>query len=86
MKIPPVINYKTANVPIDITCRGKQYQGKAVPLSSTCHDGVCFELDVELNNKHLGIIHGDEKGWRMNEVNDQQLVDAIGEEILLWYE
>jgi hypothetical protein len=86
MKIPSATNYKTATVPIDITCRGKQYKGMAVPLSNTCHDGVCFELDVKLNNQHLGIIHGDEKGWQINGVNDQELVDAIGEEIMLWYE
>jgi len=25
-------------------------------------------------------------GWKMDEVKDQKLVDAIGQEVLLWYE
>jgi len=25
-------------------------------------------------------------GWKMDEVKDKKLVDAIGQEVLLWYE
>ena len=34
----------------------------------------------------MGIIHCGDKGWRMKNVKDQGLVNAIGEEIALWYE
>jgi hypothetical protein len=34
----------------------------------------------------LGILHGMKSGWKMDEVKDKKLVNAIGQEILLWYE
>lgn len=79
------INYATRPVPIGITVQGKEYTGQAVPLPYTCREGVCFALDVTLNGQHLGVISY-ENGWKMEGVTDQALVDAIGEEIFLWYE
>ena len=47
---------------------------------------VCPELDITLNDQHLGILHNMKSGWKMDEVKDKKLVDAIGQEVLLWYE
>ena len=73
-------------VPLQIEYDGKTYKGEAVPVPETCHDGVCPELDITLNDEHLGILHTMKTGWKMSEVKDQKLIDAIEQEILLWYE
>lgn len=73
-------------VPLQLEHDGKTYKGEAVPIPETCHDGVCPELDITLNDEHLGILHNMKSGWKMDEVTDQKLVDAIGQEVLLWYE
>jgi len=73
-------------VPVKIEYKGTKYTGEAMPVAQTCKDEVCYELDVTLNDENLGIIHCGDKGWRMKNVKDQGLVDAIGEEIALWYE
>jgi len=73
-------------VPLQLDYEGKSYKGEAVPIPETCHDGVCPELDITLNDQHLGILHSMKSGWKMDEVKDQKLIDAIGQEVLLWYE
>lgn len=73
-------------IPIEIEHKGKTYKGEALPIPESCHDGVCDQLDVTLNDEHMGIIRNTPSGWKMKYVKDQKLVDAIGEEILLWYE
>jgi hypothetical protein len=80
------ITYKQQPVPIDIEYNGKNYKGAGVPVSYTCKEGVCFELDITLNNQHLGIIKYDRDQWKMDNVHDKGLVEAIGNEIMLWYE
>jgi hypothetical protein len=87
MKVfPPADAYLKEPVPIDIEYKGTRFTGKAVPLRSSCHDGVCFELDVTLNGTPMGTIHCTRGGWRMDHQADPGLVNAIGEEIFLWYE
>lgn len=86
MAFPADKSYKTRPVPLELTHKGIAYKGIAVPAAQTCHDGVCFELDITLNSEHLGLIHYKNNGWKMDWVRDQGLVDAIGQEIFLWYE
>jgi len=73
-------------VPLQLEYDGKVYKGEAIPIPETCTDGVCPELDITLNDEHLGILHNMKSGWKMDEVKDQKLIDAIGQEVLLWYE
>jgi hypothetical protein len=73
-------------MPIEIEYKGQTYKGEGVPVSQTCEDGVCSELHITLNDEHLGIIRNARSGWKMDGVEDQDLVDAIGNEIVLWYE
>lgn len=51
----------------------------------TCDKERCHELEVTLNNEALGIIRRGGRGWKMDMVEDQKLVDAIGEEIMKWF-
>jgi hypothetical protein len=73
-------------VPLEIEYDGKTYKGEAIPVNQTCHDGVCDELDITLNDENLGIIKCTKGGWKMDTQTDQKFVDAIGEEIYYWYE
>jgi hypothetical protein len=73
-------------VPLEIEYDGKKFTGEAIPVSQTCHDGICDELDITLNDENLGIIKCTKSGWKMDTVKDQKFVDAIGEEIFYWYE
>jgi hypothetical protein len=81
-----IVQLEKEPVPLQIEYDGKTYKGEAVPIPETCHDGVCPELDITLNDEHLGILHNMKSGWKMDEVKDQKLVNAIGQEVLVWYE
>jgi hypothetical protein len=78
--------YEKKNVPIEIEYRGYVYTGEGTPISSSCGEGVCFELDITLNHIHIGVIHYTANGWRIHGARDQELVDSIGRQIFLWYE
>jgi hypothetical protein len=73
-------------IPLEFELKGKKYKGEAVPILDTCYNEVCFELDISLNEKQLGIIKKAKSGWKMDLVKDPDLIDAIGERIMLWYE
>lgn len=73
-------------IPIEIEYNGKVYKGEGIPIPQSCHDGVCSEIDITLNGEHTGIIRRLKSGWKMHGVDDQKFIDAIGDEILLWYE
>jgi hypothetical protein len=73
-------------VPLEFDYKGVTYKGEAVPMPGSCHDGVCDQLDVTLNNTHWGLIFYDGKTWKMKYVKDPKLAEAIGAEIMMWYE
>jgi len=72
-------------VPIEFEYEGKTYKGEGIPINETCHDGVCYELAITLNDENLGIIRCAKSGWKLDGV-EQGLVDAIGNEIFLYFE
>jgi hypothetical protein len=72
-------------VPVEFEYNNSTYKGEAVPITGTCADGICYEMDVMLNNDPLGIIRYAKSGWKMDLVKDQKLVDAIGERIMDWF-
>ena len=73
-------------VAIEFEYKGQIYAGEGLPLPDACHDGICDQLEITLNNDHLGNIYKVKSGWRMKNVKDQKLVDTIGRQIELWYE
>ena len=72
-------------VPIELEYKKKQYKGMGIPVMSTCKNGVCYELDITLNNEPMGILRNTPKGWKINEVKQQGLVKAIGQYVMDWY-
>jgi hypothetical protein len=71
--------------PLEFEYGGKKYKGEGIPVPETCDEDVCYQLDVALNDQALGIIRCAKSGWKMDGV-EQDLVDAIGEEIFAFYE
>jgi hypothetical protein len=55
-----------------------------MPVPHTCHEGVCNQFDIVLDDESLGVIQRVSKGWKMPQMKDQGLVKAIGNEISLW--
>jgi hypothetical protein len=74
-------------VPLEFEYNGRKYKGEAIPVPQTCVDnGVCAELDIILDNETLGIIRNTKGGWKMDLVPDKGLIDAIGNQVQLWFE
>jgi hypothetical protein len=73
-------------IQIEFDYDNKNYKGEAIPIAETFHDGVYGMLDITLNNEHLGIIRNLKSGWKMETVKDENLIKAIGDELLLWFE
>jgi hypothetical protein len=73
-------------VPIHFEYKKKEYSGEGIPTPQTCNEINCNELGITLNDENLGIIHCTPKGWKMKNVIDQKLVNAIGNAIALSYQ
>jgi hypothetical protein len=72
-------------IPIEFEYEGEIYKGDAVPIAQTCSDGTCAELDVSINDQHIGIIKRMTNNWKIDQAKDQKFVDAIGEQIDEWF-
>jgi hypothetical protein len=68
---------------IEFIYDGIKYKGEGIPVIESCHDGVGFSLEINLNGERQGIINRGKSGWKMNEIKDQKFIDAIGQAILL---
>jgi hypothetical protein len=68
-------------IPLNFTYREKEYRGEAIPVPETCHDAFCEELDITLNDEHLGILRRMKNGWKMDGQEDKRFVQAMGEAI-----
>jgi hypothetical protein len=73
-------------VTIEFEYRGRIFKGEGIPVPHTCSKGFCYELDITLNNETLGLIRYGPDGWKMDLLQDQQLIDAIGGEIMKWFD
>ena len=71
---------KTVPVPLAFEYRNKKYKGVGIPVMSSCADGVCQQVDITLNNKHLGVLRQTKSGWRIPDV-PQGLTTAIRKEV-----
>ena len=52
-----------------------------MPVPQTCYDGICDELEVTLNERHIGIVKHRKSGWKLDGAKDQKLINAIGKAI-----
>lgn len=72
-------------IPLNIEYKNQSYQGTAVPVLTACDDGACFNLDITLNKKHMGILRYADGKWKISEIKSQGLVNALGNHIFEWY-
>jgi hypothetical protein len=77
-----IVQLEKEPVPLDIMYNEKHYLGEAIPVGQTCHDGICEEYDIILNDASMGIIRRMKKGWKIDGIDDKKFVGAIGEGIL----
>lgn len=73
-------------VPIKFTYKDVEYKGEGVPVPGACSNGVCYDLDINLNGRHVGMLHRLKNSWKIEGVDDDKFVNAIGEVVTLWYE
>lgn len=76
---------KTVPIPLAFSYRNKDYEGVAIPVMSSCENGVCQQLDITLNHEHTGVLRCTPKGWRITGV-PQGLVNVIGNLVFESYE
>ena len=73
-------------VPIKFTYKDVEYKGEGVPVPGACSNGVCYDLDINLNGRHVGMLHRLKNSWKIEGVEDEKFIDAIGDVVTLWYE
>ena len=73
-------------VPLKFTYKDIEYKGEGVPVPGACINGVCYDLDINLNGRHVGMLHRLKNSWKIEGVEDEKFVNAIGEVVMLWYE
>jgi hypothetical protein len=80
-----IIQLEKDPVPLKFKYKDKEYTGEGIPTPQTCKEAKCNELGITLNDENIGIIHCTDKGWKMKNIKDQKLVNAIGNQIAQWY-
>ena len=73
-------------VPIKFTYDDVEYKGEGIPVPGTCVNGVCYDLDINLNGRHVGMLHRLKNSWKIEGVEDEKFVNSIGDVVMLWYE
>ena len=73
-------------IPLAFEYDGKKFTGEATPIPQTCFEGSCAELDISLNDRHIGIIKRMKNNWKIDNAEDQKMVDVIGAVLDEWFE
>lgn len=76
---------KTVPVPLDFEYKKKRYKGVAIPVMSSCEDGVCRQVDIALNKKPIGVLRNTKSGCRIPDV-PQGLTTAIRKQVQRHYQ
>ena len=73
-------------VPLKFTYKDVEYKGEGVPVPGACINGVCYDLDINLDGRHVGMLNRLKNSWKIEGVENDKFVNAIGEVVMLWYE
>jgi hypothetical protein len=73
---------ETEPVTLEFDYNEKHFAGEAIPVMETCHDGLCEEWDVTLNDAHAGVIRYAKSGWKMTGTVDKKFIKALGQAII----
>lgn len=72
-------------IPLKLEYKNKLYEGTAVPVPAACKNGACYDLDITLNKKHIGVMRRAGDTWKITELKSRGLAKAIGAQIEGWY-
>jgi len=72
-------------VPLELEHHGKSYSGTAIPILTSCDEGMCQHFDITLNKRHVGVLRHAEDKWKISELKSQALANAVGQEIEDFY-
>jgi hypothetical protein len=73
-----IAQLKRAPVPLEIDVDNISHKGEAMPIMEACSDGKCDVYDITLDDQHLGLLRRLKSGWKMDIVEDQKLIKALG--------
>lgn len=73
-------------VPLKFTYKDVEYKGEGIPAPGACINGVCYDLNINLNGRHIGMLHRLKNSWRIEGVENEKFPNAIGEVVTLSYE
>jgi hypothetical protein len=64
----------------------KHYTGMAIPILTSCEEGMCQRFDITLNDEHVGILRHAGDKWKIGEIKSQALANALGAQIEAIYQ
>lgn len=73
-------------VPLNFTYNDVEYKGEGILVPGACINGICYDFDINLNGRHIGMLHRLKNSWKIEGVEDQKFVNAVGDVVMLWYE
>jgi hypothetical protein len=76
-----ITHFKQKPIALAFEYQGEMLKGEALPVSETCHDGICDELEITLNDEYRGILRHLKSGWKMEGEPDKKFVKALGEAV-----
>lgn len=72
-------------MPLKFSDKDVEYKLERIPVPETCINGVCCDPDINVNGRHVAIIHRLKNGCKI-EGEDEKFVNVIGDVVMLWYE
>ena len=64
-------------VPIKFTYKDVEYKGEGIPVPGACSNGVCYDLDINLNGRHVGMLHRLKNSWKIEGEDDEKFVESM---------
>jgi len=68
-------------VTFSIVYKDRVLKGEALPVTASCEGKNCFEYEVAIGNRHLGILKYRKTGWKMDNAPDPKFIEAVGKAI-----
>jgi hypothetical protein len=76
-----ISDFEQEPLTFELEYKGEKIKGEATAVRASCHGRECFEYDVSINNRHLGMLKQLKTGWKMDNAEDPKLITAVGKAI-----
>ena len=64
--------------------KGTTHRVEAMPVAQTCIDDNCVQFEIILDEQYIGIIQKMKNSWKMEQLEDKGLVNALGKALVEW--